>query len=82
MRTLNPINVKEIIIIYTNNKYWEKSPKHFRFISPYPFLAKNSYFGKANIILDEIKVSDDIDVNKTEIDNFLLRIYQVNFHII
>lgn len=73
IRTLYPINIKKLIIIYTNNKYWEKSPKHLRFISPYPLLVQNSFFGKAKVILDEIKVSNNINVNKTNIDNFLLR---------
>ena len=79
MRTLKPINVKEIIIIYTNNNSWKESPKHFRFMSPYPFLAQNSFFGKTNIILDEIKVSNYIDINKTEIDSFLLRLLSSKF---
>lgn len=74
IRTIKLNDVENVIIIYSYSKNWEKSSKHFRFISPYPFLARNSFFGKAKLIIDKIKVNQYVDINKTKIDSLSLRL--------
>ncbi len=75
IRSIDLENVEKVILIYSNDDQWQTSPKHSRFISSYPALIKEGFFGKINVILDEIKVNYKVNVNKTETDNFLLKFF-------
>ena len=64
----------KVIIIYSDNSMWHKSSKHSRFISPYPFLAKNKFFGNSKVVLKKLKVNYIANLNISETNSFFLRL--------
>lgn len=78
LRILDIKKLKKIIIVYSDNEDWYKSPKHKRFISPYPYLSKNKFFGKAHVILERIEVNYIKDLSVSKTDNQFLRIFSAS----
>ena len=78
LRAINIKKLKKVIIVYSDNKKWHKSQKHNRFISPYPFLSKNKFFGKAHVILERIEVNYIEHLSESKTDSLFLRIFSAS----
>ena len=73
-RTIDLQEIKKLIVIYSSNRRWHDSPKYYRFISPYPFLAENGFFGKTDFILDKLETKYIENINESQTQNIFLKL--------
>ena len=74
LRKIKLDELQKVIIVYSDNSMWYESSKHSRLISPYPFLAKNKFFGNSKVILKKLQVNYIANLNYSETNSIFLRL--------